>query len=56
MVDRYFGVDFESETKCVESDEEPVNVGKEHFLQINCYIDKDVKYLATGLSNVSHDH
>ncbi len=26
---------------------------KEHFLQYNCYIDKDVKYLASGLKNVS---
>ena len=52
-IDRYFGIEFESETKCIESDEEPVATGKENFLQINCYIDKDVKYLATGLSNVS---
>jgi hypothetical protein len=34
VIDRYFGVEFESETKCVESDDEPVNVGKETFLQV----------------------
>ena len=51
-IDQYFGLDFETETKCVESDDEPVVKGKEHFLQYNCYIDKDVKYLHSGLMNV----
>ena len=52
VVDKYFGLEFESETKCVECDDEPPTVSTERFLQYNCYIDKDVKYLATGLSNV----
>lgn len=51
VVDKYFGLEFESETKCVECDDEPPTVSTERFLQYNCYIDKDVKYLATGLSN-----
>lgn len=53
VIDTYFGLQFETETKCVESDEEPVTKSTEHFLQYNCYIDKDVKYLASGLQNVS---
>lgn len=51
VIDTYFGLEFETETKCVESDEEPVSKSTEHFLQYNCYIDKDVKYLASGLKN-----
>merc|ERR1712141_690701 len=39
------------ETKCVESEEEPVVKSTEKFLQYSCYIDKEVKYLATGLTN-----
>ena len=37
----------------VVSEEEEVTKSTEHFLQYNCYIDKDVKYLHTGLMNVS---
>lgn len=37
----------------IESDLEPVTKSKEHFLQYNCYIDKEVKYLYSGLKNVS---
>merc|ERR1712141_991872 len=51
IVDQYFGLDFETETKCVESEEEPVVKSTEKFLQYSCYIDKDVKYLDTGLKN-----
>lgn len=50
-IDQYFGLDFDTKTKCVESEEEEVTTSKEHFLQYNCYIDKDVKYLHTGLMN-----
>ncbi len=53
IVDQYFGLTFECETKCVESEEEPVSKSTEHFLQYNCYIDKEVKYLHSGLVNVS---
>jgi len=51
VVDDYFGLEFETETKCVEAEEEPVSKSKERFLQYNCYIDKEVKYLASGLKN-----
>jgi len=51
VVDKYFGLEFATETKCVESDDEPVVKSTEKFLQYSCYIDKDVKYLASGLKN-----
>ena len=55
-IDQYFGLDFYTETKCVESEGEEVTKSTEHFLQYNCYIDKDVKYLHTGLMNVSRPY
>merc|ERR1719281_1115730 len=51
VVDKYFGLEFATETKCVESEDEPVVKSTEKFLQYSCYIDKDVKYLASGLKN-----
>lgn len=56
VVDTFFGLEFETETKCVESEDEPVSKSKEHFLQYNCYIDKDVKYLYSGLKNRLEEH
>lgn len=52
-VDQYFGLIFDTEIKCIESEDEPVTKSQERFLQYNCYIDKDVKFLASGLKNVS---
>merc|ERR1719266_39663 len=51
VVDKYFGLEFATETKCVETEAEPAVKSTERFLQYSCYIDKDVKYLATGLKN-----
>lgn len=51
IIDQYFGLTFETETKCAESEEEPVTKSKENFLQYRCYIDKEVKYLSSGLKN-----
>ena len=53
MIDQFFGLDFDCETKCVEDEKEEVIKSREHFLQYNCYIDKEVKYLHSGLKNVS---
>ncbi|XP_059090068.1 ubiquitin carboxyl-terminal hydrolase 14-like [Tigriopus californicus] len=50
-VDQYFGLVFDTEIKCIESEDEPVTKSQERFLQYNCYIDKDVKFLASGLKN-----
>merc|ERR1719384_163279 len=41
----------ESSTKCNEAPEEAPSQSMEKFLQFSCYIDKDVKYLHTGLKN-----
>jgi len=51
VIDTYFGLEFDTEVKCIESELEPVTKSKEHFLQYNCYIDKEVKYLYSGLKN-----
>jgi len=51
VVDKYFGLEFVTETKCTETEEEPVLKSTESFLHYSCYIDKDVKYLASGLKN-----
>merc|ERR1719278_1295208 len=48
-VEQYFGIECETELKCVESESEEPTKGVEKFLQYSCYIDKDVKYLLTGL-------
>jgi len=50
-VEQYFGIECETELKCVESESEEPTKGVEKFLQYSCYIDKDVKYLLTGLRN-----
>lgn len=51
VVDQYFGLEFATETKCAETEDEPVIKSTEKFLQYSCYIDKEVKYLASGLKN-----
>ncbi|KAF3858133.1 hypothetical protein F7725_011334 [Dissostichus mawsoni] len=49
LIDQYFGVEFETSMKCTEAeDEEPIK-GKENQLQLSCFINQEVKYLATGL-------
>lgn len=50
-VDQFFGIECETETKCIESETEEASKATERFLQFSCYIDKDVKYLHTGLKN-----
>uniref|UniRef100_A0AAX7TM50 Ubiquitin carboxyl-terminal hydrolase n=1 Tax=Astatotilapia calliptera TaxID=8154 RepID=A0AAX7TM50_ASTCA len=57
----YFGVEFETRypstalffhsccMKCTESEEEEPIKGKESQLQLSCFINQEVKYLATGL-------
>ena len=51
VVDQYFGLEFDTEIKCVEAPEEASTKSVEKVLQYNCYIDKEVKYLASGLKN-----
>ncbi|KAM9500306.1 ubiquitin carboxyl-terminal hydrolase 14 [Clarias gariepinus] len=49
FIDQFFGVEFNTTMKCTESeDEEPVK-GTESQLQLSCFINQEVKYLATGI-------
>lgn len=41
--------------KCTESEEEEPTKGTESQLQLSCFINQEVKYLATGLRLVSDD-
>jgi len=50
-VDQFLGIECSSETRCNEAPEEEPSKTVEKFLQFSCYIDKDVKYLHTGLKN-----
>ena len=50
-IDQFLGIECSSETKCNEAPEEAPSRTTEKFLQFSCYIDKDVKYLHTGLKN-----
>jgi len=50
-VEQFMGIECTSEFKCDESDAEEPSHSSERFLQYSCHIDKDVKYLHTGLKN-----
>uniref|UniRef100_A0A673KFX7 Ubiquitin carboxyl-terminal hydrolase n=1 Tax=Sinocyclocheilus rhinocerous TaxID=307959 RepID=A0A673KFX7_9TELE len=49
FIDQYFGVEFETTMKCTESEDEDPTKGTESQLQLSCFINTEVKYLATGL-------
>lgn len=51
LIEQFFGGTFDTELKCVESEEEPPTKGKEEFLQLSCFISTDVKYMHSGLRN-----
>lgn len=48
-----FDLTLEFSMKCTESEEEEPIKGKESQLQLSCFINQEVKYLATGLRLVS---
>ena len=48
------GGQFAISMKCVEADGEPETQSTEPFYQLSCFIDKEVKYLHTGLVGVRH--
>jgi ubiquitin carboxyl-terminal hydrolase 14 len=50
-IEQFMGIECETDMKCAETDDEPSKKDVEKFLLFNCYIDKDVKYLHTGLKN-----
>ncbi|XP_051172315.1 ubiquitin carboxyl-terminal hydrolase 14 [Leptopilina boulardi] len=51
LIEQYFGGTFDTELKCIESEEETPSKGKEDFLQLSCFISTDVKYMHSGLRN-----
>lgn len=54
MIDQFFGGTFDVELKCTEADDEPVTKSNEQFLQLSCFISQDVRYMHSGLRNVSY--
>ena len=51
LIEQYFGGTFETELKCIESEDETPTKGKEEFLQLSCFISTEVKYMHSGLRN-----
>ncbi|BFY99755.1 hypothetical protein BsWGS_02795 [Bradybaena similaris] len=51
FIDQYFGGEFETIMKCNEAPEEGEVRTTEKFLQLSCFIEKDVKYMHTGLQS-----
>jgi len=51
FINQNFGIEFDSELTCNESDSEPVTKIKETELQLSCFLDKEVKYLMSGIKN-----
>lgn len=49
LIEQYFGGTYNTELKCIESEDEPPTKGKEEFLQLSCFISTDVKYMHDGL-------
>lgn len=54
VIDQFFGGSFDVELKCVENEEESVSKSKEQFLQLSCFISQDLRYMHSGLKNVSN--
>lgn len=54
IIDQYFGVTFDVEMKCTESESEEPTKSKENVLQLSCFISAEVKYLQSGLKSVSN--
>lgn len=53
FIEQFFGGTFVYEMKCTETEDEAATEGKEDFLQLSCFISQDVKYMLSGLRNVS---
>lgn len=49
-VDELFEGEFESEMKCVESEDEAVVSMSEKFFKLRCFIDSDTRHIAFGIS------
>lgn len=51
FIDQFFSIDFKSTLTCAESETEPVATLDETELQLSCFLDKEVKYLVSGINN-----
>ncbi|KAK6179374.1 hypothetical protein SNE40_011754 [Patella caerulea] len=49
FIDQYLGGEYETTMKCVEAEDEIETKGTEKFYQLSCFIEKEVKYMNTGL-------
>ncbi|CAG0919818.1 unnamed protein product [Notodromas monacha] len=49
FINSYFGIQLESEYKCLEAESEPVTKSTENSLQLSCFISPEVKYIQSGL-------
>jgi len=49
FIDQFFGGELEATMKCMESDDEEPSKSTENFLQLSCFIEKEVKYMQSGL-------
>ncbi|KAL5022035.1 hypothetical protein ScPMuIL_001190 [Solemya velum] len=56
FMDQYFAGEFAVTMKCEEAEEEPEKKSKETFFQLSCFIEKEVKYMHTGLRSRLEDH
>ncbi|XP_053393894.1 ubiquitin carboxyl-terminal hydrolase 14-like [Mercenaria mercenaria] len=56
FMDQYFGGEFDVTMKCEESDEEAETKSTEKFYQLSCFIEKEVKYMHTGLRSRLEEH
>jgi len=53
FIDQYFSIEFTSQLKCAEESakDEPITTTVETELQLSCFLDKEVKYLLSGIKN-----
>ncbi|XP_055371484.1 ubiquitin carboxyl-terminal hydrolase 14 [Condylostylus longicornis] len=51
FIEQFFGGKFQVTMKCDEAPEEPVKVSEETFLQLNCFISSEVKYMHNGVKS-----
>lgn len=49
FIDEYFAGEYETTMKCMESEDEPTSTSTETFYQLSCFIEKEVKYMQSGL-------
>ncbi|XP_048762249.1 ubiquitin carboxyl-terminal hydrolase 14-like [Ostrea edulis] len=56
FIDQYLGGEFQATMKCEEAENEVETKSVEKFYQLSCFIEKDVKYMQTGLRNRLEEH